>query len=54
MVEYMQLQPKKFVLNNDNMKKYFPKVMIHCQAEQNKTQEANALDKNENSLDLKA
>jgi hypothetical protein len=40
-----EVQPKKFMLKNDNMKKLYPQVISSCQAEQIKAQEGKALDK---------
>ncbi len=41
----MQLQPKKFMPKNDNMKKSYPLVISCRQAEHNKAHEGKALDK---------
>jgi hypothetical protein len=45
MAEQRLLQQKKFVPNNDNMKKSSPVVIWCSHAEHNKTHYANALDK---------
>ncbi len=51
----MKLQPKKFMLKNDNMKKSYPLVISSHQAEDNKAQEGNGLDKILKTIyDLKA
>jgi hypothetical protein len=51
----MKLQPKKFMLKKDNMKKSYPLVISCRQAEHNKAQEGKALDKILKTIyDLKA
>ncbi len=51
----MQLQQKKFALKNSNIKKSSPMVMGSRQAEHNKTQDGNTLDKIIKTMyDLKA
>jgi hypothetical protein len=55
MAAHMKLQPKKFMLRNDNMKKLYPQVISGIQVEHNKTQEGKALHKKLKTIyDLKA
>jgi hypothetical protein len=45
MAAHLQLQPKKFMLKNDNMKKLSPLVIRGRQVQHNKAQEGKALNK---------